>query len=144
MSPTGWATGTLSPIRGATGTHFWKFPYSPYIFEILIFFKYKNEKGPIVCQGGPAQCCLTGSVCHANTSRIFFLHLPLSEIRTSCIIIGSIYSNYNHHPLSPEPSSRARAAASCGRPAATPRSAAPVLCQHRRRKWVKYWGSTFS
>ena len=44
LSPTGWATGTLSPISGATGTHFWKFPYSAYIFEILFFLNIKMKK----------------------------------------------------------------------------------------------------
>ena len=27
----------VAPVAGATGTYFWKFPYSTYIFEILFF-----------------------------------------------------------------------------------------------------------
>ena len=36
----------LSPVapHRATGVYFWNFPKPTYIFEILIFFKYKKEK----------------------------------------------------------------------------------------------------
>ena len=34
----------LSPPHRATGVYFWNFPKRTYIFEILIFFKYKKEK----------------------------------------------------------------------------------------------------
>ena len=34
----------LSPPHRATGVYFWNFPKPTYIFEILIFFKYKKEK----------------------------------------------------------------------------------------------------
>ena len=36
----------LSPVapHRATGVYFWNFPKRTYIFEILIFFKYKKEK----------------------------------------------------------------------------------------------------
>ena len=35
--PSSGRQSTCRPIRRATGTHFWKFPYSAYIFEILFF-----------------------------------------------------------------------------------------------------------
>ena len=44
LSPPAWATGGLSSSRWATGAHFLNFLERSYIFEILIFFKYKNEK----------------------------------------------------------------------------------------------------
>ena len=34
------------PGRGRQGSSLWNFSKRPYIFEILIFFKYKNEKDP--------------------------------------------------------------------------------------------------
>ena len=44
MSPVAWATGPLSPLGRATGGHFRNFSKQTYIFEKIIFFKYKKEK----------------------------------------------------------------------------------------------------
>ena len=57
------------PIKRAIGTHFWKFPYSAYIFEILLFFKYKNEKSPRIAPCISAALAPAATTPHANGAR---------------------------------------------------------------------------
>jgi len=81
------------PLGGATGTHFWKFPYSAYIFEILFFFNIKMKKAQwmwLSCNGlsaEEAQTDLLGSrvalsrTCATNRGLDFFHSVMLiSEV----------------------------------------------------------------
>ena len=82
MSPTGWATGTLSPIRGRQAPIFENFPIR-HIFLKFCFFKYKNKKAPYLPSGRAVAQQEHGHLVLRNTHVWFSFFHPFFFLYTS-------------------------------------------------------------